>query len=81
MWELFHIIADGDSARVRKYLVEHDLLPHVRMRNLVYPEVEKDFRDRGGVSAPALWTGKEWVSGVEKILACLDSFKDVGREF
>ena len=81
MFELFHVIADADSARVRKYIVEHELLTHVRMRNLVYPEVESDFRARGGVSAPALWTGQELISGVDKILACLDAVRDVGREF
>jgi hypothetical protein len=76
-YELFHVIADGASARVRKYVAEHRL--PVRFRNLTYPEVEADFRARGGKSAPALWDGTALTEGLEAILARLQALTNIGR--
>lgn len=81
MFELFHEISNPASAKVRAYIVEHDLLGAVRFRNLFYEEVQADFRARGGVMAPALWNGETLIEGVDKIFACLSAHQDVGRNF
>jgi hypothetical protein len=70
-YELFHVIADPQSARVRKFVVENQLKDNVSFRNLVYPEVEADFVARGGKAAPALWDGTTLIEGADAILACL----------
>jgi hypothetical protein len=69
--ELFHRVADPQSAKVRKYVSDHGLLEKVRFRNLVYPEVAADFAARSGVEAPALWDGKALTHGADAIIAKL----------
>ena len=54
MFELFHAIGDASSARVRKYVVDHELTEHIRFRNVTYEEVQTDLTARGGTNAPAL---------------------------
>lgn len=78
-FELFHRIADPASARVRRFVVEHELQPFVRFRNVTYPEVERDLRAHGGADAPALWDGERLIEGAEAIIARLQAFSDVGR--
>lgn len=79
MFELFHAIGDASSARVRKYVVDHELTEHVRFRNLTYQEVQVDLTARGGTTAPALWDGEKLVQGADAIIARLVAFADVGR--
>jgi hypothetical protein len=79
MFELFHAIGDSSSARVRKYVVEHELTAEIRFRNVTYEEVQKDLTARGGTSAPALWDGEKLVQGAEAIIARLVAHADVGR--
>lgn len=81
MLELFHRIGDASSARVRKYVTERELLQRLRFRNLTYPEVEQEFLARGGRVTPALWTGDTLIEGADKIMAFLQSYSDVGRDF
>lgn len=78
-FELFHAIADPASARVRRYIVDHELGEAVRFRNISYPEVAADLTARGGAAAPALWDGAELTLGADAIIAKLDAFRDVGR--
>lgn len=78
--ELFHAIADEGSARVRRYVVEHDLGPAVRFRNVSYPEVEADLKARGGSDTPALWDGVRLFQGADAVIARLEAYRDVGRE-
>ncbi len=78
-FELFHQISDPESARLRRYISEHDLLEHVRFRNLVYPEVQRDFAAHGGQALPALWDGELLFQGAEAAMARLEAFMDVGR--
>ena len=78
-FELFHRISDSESARVRRYVSEHDLLEHVRFRNVVYPEVQRDFAAHGGQTLPALWDGELLFQGAEAAIARLEAFMDVGR--
>jgi hypothetical protein len=79
MLELFHRIADPGSAKVRRFVVDHELGEWVRFRNLTYPEVEKDFLARGGKDAPALWDGERLFQGDEAVIARLKAELDLGR--
>jgi hypothetical protein len=78
-FELFHQIGDAGSARIRRFITEHELLRSVRFRNVHYPEVETDLKARGGVNAPALWDGQRLFTGAEAIEARLRAFLDLGR--
>ncbi len=69
--ELFHAIGDAGSAVARRFVVEHGLEEKVRFRNLHYPEVEADFRARGGTTLPALWDGTRLAEGEEAAIAAL----------
>ncbi len=71
-FELFHAVTDPGSARVRKYIVDHELLPLVRFRNVAYPEVTSDLAARGGEALPALWDGKVLLAGADAIIARLN---------
>ncbi len=66
MFELFHAISDEGSARVRRYVVEHEI--EVRFRNVTYDEVMTDLVERGGKNAPALWDGKQLITGADAII-------------
>lgn len=79
MFELFHSIADAGSAKVRLYVVDHDLGAFVRFRNVTYEEVHRDLLARGGREAPALWDGHRLIEGAEAIIARLAAHADVGR--
>ncbi len=77
--ELFNVIADQASARVRRYIEKHGLLGQVRFRNLYYPEVAADFAARGGKRPPALWDGERLIEGEAEILAALQGLAGNGR--
>ena len=79
MFELFHAIADPGSARVRKYVVDHELAEIIRFRNVTYEEVQRDLTARGGGAAPALWDGEKLYVGADVIIARLVAHADVGR--
>ena len=79
MFELFHAIADPGSARVRKYVVDHELTEDVRFRNVTYEEVQRDLTAHGGTNAPALWDGEKLFTGADAIIARLVAHSDVGR--
>ncbi len=80
MFELFHAISDASSAKVRKYVVDHELGEAVRFRNVTYDEVQHDLAARGGSGAPALWDGEKLITGADAIIARLKAHADVGRE-
>lgn len=69
MFELFHAISDPQSARVRKYVVDHEV--EVRFRNVTYDEVRADLLARGGKEAPALWDGVQLFTDADAIIARL----------
>ena len=79
MFELFHAIADPGSARVRKYVVDHELTEAVRFRNVTYEEVQRDLAAHGGTAPPALWDGEKLFRGADAIIARLVAHADVGR--
>lgn len=70
--ELFHATNDEDSAAARKEVVERGLVERIRFRNIFYPEVEADFRARGGTRLPALWDGATLHQGVAAVRAAFD---------
>ena len=79
--ELFHAIADSGSARVRRWIDEHDMLRAMRYRNVIYPEVLADLTAHGGTpeSVPALWDGQKLFVGADAVIARLGAHGDVGR--
>ena len=79
--ELFHAIADSGSARVRKWVTDHDALEALRFRNVIYPEVLADLVARGGSeqSTPALWDGERLFTGADAVIARIQAHGDVGR--
>lgn len=72
-FELFHRIGEPGSARARQFVTRFGLESRVRFRNLVYPEVERDFELRGGRISPALWGGGKLSEGAEAVLTRLQS--------
>lgn len=67
MFELFHDIAEAESARVRRFIVEHGHKDRVSFRNVSSDEARADFVARGGTTTPALWDGERLVTGEEAI--------------
>jgi hypothetical protein len=78
-FELFHSITDEGSARVRRYVVDHELNAAVTFRNVAYPEAEAALKARGGTTTPAVWDGERLFTGAEAAIARLDAYRDVGR--
>lgn len=68
-WELFHRIADPDSAAVRKRLDELGLLDDLAMRNVAFDSHREAFEARGGKVVPALWDGERLHEGRDAVLA------------
>jgi hypothetical protein len=77
--QFFHAITDEGSARVRRYLVDHELSAAVMFRNVVYPEAQAALTAVGGTTAPALWDGQKLFVGPEAIIARLEAWRDIGR--
>lgn len=71
MFELFHDIAQAESAAVRRFIVAHGHKERVSFRNVSYDEVRVDFIARGGTMTPALWDGARLVVGEAAIVARL----------
>jgi hypothetical protein len=71
MYELFHVIAEADSAAARKLVVTRSLERVVRFRNLTYPEVQEDFTARLGTVTPAVWDGERLHQGLDAVTAVL----------
>ncbi len=69
--ELFHSIADLDSAAVRREVVALWLEEVVRFRNVTYDEVAQDLAAHGGGATPALWDGEKLTVGRAAIIAAL----------
>jgi hypothetical protein len=77
--ELFHRLDEDGSARVRRWVVEHELVDRVRFRNVLYPEASTDLTSHGGEVTPALWDGEHLFTGPELIIARLEAMLDLGR--
>jgi hypothetical protein len=79
-FELFHVITDESSARVRRYIGEHEMERDVAFRNVHFADDNEAFLARGSGALPALWDGERLHFGAEAIIARLDAYRDVGRE-
>jgi len=67
---LYHRVADPESARVRRRIVELGLKPRVDFQN-VDTEGRDAFASLGGGSVPALWDGRSLHRGEDSILLAL----------
>jgi hypothetical protein len=77
--ELFHRLEEESSARVRRWVVDHELVDRVRFRNVLYPGPAGDLAGHGGSATPALWDGTRLFTGAEAVIARLEALLDVGR--
>ena len=79
--ELFHLIADPGSARVRRLIVERELESSVKFRNVAFDEAMAKLKSVGGDgTVPALWDGTKLFVGADAVIARLLAFLDVGRD-
>lgn len=69
--ELFHELADPDSAGIRILVVALGLKERVAFRNVAYPEAAADLVRRGGDRVPSLWDGTRLLVGSEPVRAAL----------
>lgn len=79
-FELFHLIAEAPSARVRRYVVDHYLEDRVRFRNVAFEDAQRALKDHGGTGrVPALWDGQALHTGAEACIARLQTLTNIGR--
>lgn len=74
---LFHIITDEESATVRKFIVDQDLMEKVNFRNIDRSEDGKKLLSKllkGELTVPTLLVGSSLHIGKE---ACLRALKDL----
>jgi hypothetical protein len=69
--ELFHRIAEPDSATARRRVAELGLLGRVEFRNVDFESHRAALAARGGASTPALWDGARLHVGLEAALGAL----------
>jgi hypothetical protein len=70
--ELFHRIAEGDSADARLRIAELGILGKVDLRNVDFESHRVALAARGGESTPALWDGTRLHVGREAVRAALE---------
>ena len=75
-FELFHRIADGGCARVRKRLVELGLEGPASFRNVHYDVAREALAAHGIDVVPAIWDGERLHVGEA---ACLAFLEDAAR--
>ena len=73
--ELFHQLADPDSAECRRAIVDLGLEGRVALRNVFYDSHKAAFAALGGQRVPALWSGTALVEGKEAVLAALSALR------
>ncbi len=69
--ELFHRLAELESARVRQLVMEEGLKAQVNFRNVIFPEAARALAHHGGQQTPALWDGERLYQGSEAVTARL----------
>jgi hypothetical protein len=69
--ELFHRLAEPESAAARTLLRELGLLDEVSFRNVAFDSHRDALASRGGSATPALWDGERLHEGVAAIRAAL----------
>jgi hypothetical protein len=69
--ELFHRIAERESASARKLLADLGLLDRVALRNVAFDSHRDALAAHGGGRTPALWDGARLHEGLAAIRAAL----------
>jgi hypothetical protein len=69
--ELFHRLAEPESAAARTLVRELGLLDAVAFRNVAFDSHRDALAARGGGATPALWDGERVHEGVEAVRAAL----------
>ncbi len=69
--ELFHRIAEQESAAARRRTVELGLADVVAFRNVDFESHAAALAERGGGRTPALWDGTRLHVGLDAVVAAL----------
>jgi hypothetical protein len=69
--ELFHRIAEADSASVRRRATELGVIGSIALRNVDFESHRAALAGRGGRCTPALWDGVSLHEGREAVEAAL----------
>lgn len=69
--ELFHRLAEPDSAAARKLVADLGLLEAVAFRNVLFDSHRAALAGHGGGPTPALWDGARLHEGIDAIRAAL----------
>jgi hypothetical protein len=69
--ELFHRLAERESAAARILVRELGLLGEVELRNVAFDSHRDALAARGGARTPALWDGARLHEGLEAVRAAL----------
>jgi hypothetical protein len=74
--ELFHRLAEPESARARVLVRERGLLARVAFRNVAFDSHRDALAALGGAGTPALWDGARLHVGIDAIRAALRAAVD-----
>ncbi|HEX9309001.1 MAG TPA: hypothetical protein VF894_16020 [Anaeromyxobacter sp.] len=69
--ELFHRLAEPDSAAARKLVADLGLLEAVDFRNVAFDSHRDALASHGGGRTPALWDGARLHEGLDAVRAAL----------
>jgi hypothetical protein len=71
--ELFHRLAEPDSAAARKRVAALGLADRVSFRNVAFESHRDAFAALGGSATPALWDGARLHEGLAAVTAALEA--------